>query len=114
MIFTGADVEKYKQGVLKRMFGGQVPPSHAPRPPRVHKPVDPLARTAVYKAFDATGAPLYVGISNHWPKRWVQHADRTFYVETARIEIEWFETREQAERRERELIDTLRPPHNAY
>lgn len=70
-------------------------------------------RTAVYKAFDAAGALLYVGIAKNWGYRWSQHSERSyFFAAVTRLEIEWCETRPAALAREAALIRAERPPYN--
>lgn len=70
-------------------------------------------RTALYKAFDAGGRLLYVGIARNWGSRWSQHAERSpFYATVARLEIEWCVSRAAALAREAELIRSKRPAHN--
>lgn len=70
-------------------------------------------RTALYRHFDAGGALLYVGISLNAIARLGQHRLTASWFESiARIELEWFATREAAADAERVAIQTERPIHN--
>jgi excisionase family DNA binding protein len=69
--------------------------------------------TYVYRAFDAEGQLLYVGISGNWGRRLHQHAERhEFYPRTRRLEVEQFPTRDAALDREREIILRDQPLFN--
>lgn len=66
----------------------------------------------VYLAYDKAGTLLYVGISNTWPYRWQQHQQKPWFDEVARLDLERYPTRGEAERREVHLIRTQRPRYN--
>ncbi len=85
---------------------------HAEPPtPRVIKPVVP--DTWVYRFFDRAGVLLYVGVTNQCAKRFDQHGrERLWWREVAVVE-DHFDTREEAEAHERELIRTSMPRYNA-
>lgn len=69
--------------------------------------------TAVYKAYDADGQILYVGIADCWGRRWYQHARTApWYPFVTRLEIEWLDTRAEAIAREADLILSLAPHFN--
>lgn len=67
---------------------------------------------ALYRHFDAAGRLLYVGISRSVTARLAQHAKSGWDHLIARVEIERFPTREDAERAERKAIWAERPIHN--
>lgn len=70
-------------------------------------------KTALYRHFDADGALLYVGISNSAFKRLDQHKAASHWaMDIARVEMKWFETREEAISAEREAIRNESPRHN--
>lgn len=69
-------------------------------------------RTCVYQAFGADGGVLYVGVSWSWPRRWQNHAE-DLVAHVVRLEVAWYETRQEALDVEAELIRTLQPPFNA-
>ena len=66
----------------------------------------------VYEAFE-TDRLLYVGISKHWPNRWVSHSsDKAWWQSVTLLRVTWYATREEAVKRESYLIQTMTPPHN--
>lgn len=70
-------------------------------------------RTAVYRFYDKADAVIYVGITNNPAHRWAAHAtDKSWWCDVATREVEWFDTREEAERIEDHLISTLHPRWN--
>ena len=68
--------------------------------------------TALYRHFDADGRLLYVGIARSVTARLAQHADSPWDDQIARVEVERFATREEAEAAEREAIRAEKPIHN--
>lgn len=71
------------------------------------------SRTSVYRAYDGDGAILYVGITGARLRRIDQHRHGSdWWAEASRIDLEHFETREEAMQREAALINELRPPWN--
>jgi hypothetical protein len=67
----------------------------------------------VYRCYAEDGRLLYVGITSNGIKRFRRHGnERDWWPDTARIEIEHFESRKETEDRERELIRELKPPYN--
>lgn len=72
-------------------------------------------KTAVYKHIGLDGNVLYVGLTNYMPRRLKEH-DKTsyWYDDVKSIEIEWFETRDDAVRYEQEMIRMLSPEHNIH
>lgn len=69
--------------------------------------------TSVYRYYDGRGALLYVGITSRGMKRNQEHNhSQDWWRFTATQTIEHYERREDAERRERELIREFRPPFN--
>lgn len=70
-------------------------------------------KTALYRHFDAAGQLLYIGISIRPFTRASEHRQRSdWFMTVARIEIEWFDTRADAEQAEWAAIKAERPPHN--
>ncbi len=69
--------------------------------------------TAVYRAFDAEGRLLYVGITKSPHARMRGH-ERTseWWPEMQSVFFEWKASRVEALDLERELIESLRPPFN--
>lgn len=79
------------------------------------KPRAPLdkGRTALYRHFDADGTLLYVGIARDPDKRLALHGYTARWRDySARCEIEWHETRQDALRAERAAIAAERPIFN--
>lgn len=70
-------------------------------------------RTAVYRFFDSSDALIYIGITNNPPKRWALHAyQKPWWKDVALREVEWFDTREEAEVVEAQVISHCRPKWN--
>jgi hypothetical protein len=68
----------------------------------------------LYRHFDESGKLLYVGISLNAISRLVGHKRGSPWVwSVARVEVQTFPTREDAEAAEREAIQTERPLFNA-
>jgi predicted GIY-YIG superfamily endonuclease len=67
----------------------------------------------VYRAYDAEGNLLYIGMTTQNVGRMTQHArDSGWWPRTVRLELEHLPSREEALRRERQLINALRPEAN--
>lgn len=72
-----------------------------------------MKRTQLYRHFNKYGDLLYVGISLSAVGRLMQHRDLAhWYFDIQRIEIETFETREDALIAEEKAIKTEKPAHN--
>lgn len=72
-----------------------------------------MTRTALYRHYNATGALLYVGISDCLSARDKQHAATAhWHGAVARTETEWCEDRPEAEAAERSAILQESPLHN--
>lgn len=70
-------------------------------------------RTALYRLYDDTDALLYVGIAEDPRERWSQHAaDKSWWPEVTRRDVEWIANRADAERTEREAIMSEKPRYN--
>lgn len=70
-------------------------------------------RTALYRHFAADGTLLYVGISLCAVGRLAQHrAEKPWYDQISRVDVEWLPTREQAIAAEKYAIQVERPLHN--
>ncbi|UPZ27662.1 GIY-YIG nuclease family protein [Streptomyces sp. LRE541] len=73
----------------------------------------PAGRTAIYRLFDCDDKLIYVGISNNPRSRWTDHSvSKPWWGEVATREIEWHDTRNDAERIERREIGAHRPKWN--
>ena len=69
--------------------------------------------TALYRCYDALGRLLYVGITNAGAGRWTKHGhESSWWPATARIELEHYATRVDAEEAEKRIICALQPMHN--
>lgn len=69
--------------------------------------------TSVYLYFDADGILIYVGITSRGPDRQAEHArDKPWWPLVRRQEVEHYDTRRDAESREKALIGERRPPYN--
>lgn len=77
--------------------------------------------TIVYLAYSKPGwtrrtpnsVLLYVGITDNLYQRMAQHATKSeWWQDAVRLELEVFETRHQAQVREKELVRTFAPPFN--
>lgn len=72
-------------------------------------------KTAVYKHIGKDGIILYVGMTNHMPRRLKEHDKASYwYDDVKNIEIEWFDTRDDAVQYEQEMIRQLSPEHNIH
>ena len=69
--------------------------------------------TTLYRMFDGAGQLLYVGISSRAALRWEQHrAQKPWWEDVARVEVEHHYDRESALMAEREAILAEKPRHN--
>ncbi|OPC84191.1 hypothetical protein B4N89_27605 [Embleya scabrispora] len=74
----------------------------------VHK-----GRTAVYRFFDAGDALIYVGIATNPRRRWADHTSQSpWWGQVVTREVEWFDTRDEAESAEALTIAHDRPRWN--
>lgn len=71
-----------------------------------------FGRTALYRHFDEDNALLYVGISRSVTARLAQHSQSPWDHLIRRIDVEHYETREEAEAAEKLAIKTEKPIHN--
>ena len=72
-----------------------------------------MQATALYRHFNATGQLLYIGISSRPATRTAEHYLRSsWFIEVARIDIEWFGSRLDAEQAEWAAIRHEKPLHN--
>ncbi|MFJ8852345.1 GIY-YIG nuclease family protein [Streptomyces sp. NPDC102437] len=70
-------------------------------------------QTAVYRCFAETGTLLYVGVAEDFGKRWREHAGlKPWWPEVARQTVDWYDSRDEALRVEKEAIQAERPAHN--
>lgn len=89
----GVDFPTYNGGQLVRASGG--------------------TKTALYRHFDGNQVLLYVGISLSAVARLGQHMGSAHWaLKIARVEVEWFPTRELALAAEKHAIQTEMPLHN--
>lgn len=71
------------------------------------------SRWVVYRYFAGDGALLYVGVTSGWERRDGQHQGASaWYAHVARFELEHYEDRTVAARREAEIINSENPRHN--
>jgi hypothetical protein len=69
--------------------------------------------TALYRLFDAGSTLLYVGISNNFGQRWVQHAaEQVWWPEVKRQTVDWCSSRTEAAMLEKEAIKAESPKYN--
>ena len=66
----------------------------------------------LYRAFDASGSLLYVGISWLAVRRIPQHAGKDWFDDVARIDISKFQSRQEALDAEKKAIIEEKPKHN--
>lgn len=67
----------------------------------------------VYRLYSADQRIIYIGITNSWARRRLNHARvQPWWGEVARVELESFPSREDAASRERTLIAFHRPDYN--
>lgn len=82
-------------------------PYSGPRPTRWR-----LCPASVYTFFDADGNALYVGCTGRQYVRFAGHGGKDWWTDVTRIEVEHYEAKQDGLRRERRLINELRPLHN--
>lgn len=69
--------------------------------------------TSLYRFYDATGALLYIGITNSIPRRLGEHDERKpWFTETAKVTFEHHPSRAAALTAEKKAIKAERPKHN--
>lgn len=69
--------------------------------------------TTLYRAYDASGRLLYVGIAVNWPRRWGQHAERSpWYQQVTRLELTEYANRPDAMAAEKRVVAAEHPVHN--
>jgi hypothetical protein len=74
---------------------------------------DSMEPSTLYRAYDASGDLLYVGIAKSWMHRWAHHQyDSAWFADVRRIELEPFPTRRAALDAERIAIRTEAPLYN--
>lgn len=97
----------YSCGTGTRHLVDTYMPNEKPRAPMR------LGRTALYRHFDAGGTLLYIGITVDLEQRVRGHEQTSDWLAlSARCEVEWFDTRREAEGAEREAIRTEQPLFN--
>lgn len=69
-------------------------------------------RTCVYRAYDAAGTLLYVGISMSLEGRLTKHRRTAWWADVEEITVQWFDGREPAKAAERAAIRDEKPLHN--
>ena len=76
-------------------------------------PPEKTTQTALYRHFNSVGRLLYVGISLDAVRRLMQHRQmKAWYTQIAKIELQWFDTRPEALRAERDAIKREHPLFN--
>lgn len=72
-----------------------------------------MSRAALYRHFDANGRLLYVGVSFEPTRRAADHSRNSGWSDrSSRIEMEWFDSRREAEAAERAAIRDEHPEFN--
>lgn len=66
----------------------------------------------VHVATGAAGRALYVGVTNRLARRLLAHERSSWWSLMRRLDVEEFTDRQEAERRELDLIDQLKPQFN--
>lgn len=70
-------------------------------------------RTALYRFWDASGDLLYVGITHDVDERWANHRrNQPWWLDVARKEYVWLESRSEAEAAERKAHRDERPRYD--
>jgi predicted GIY-YIG superfamily endonuclease len=69
-------------------------------------------KTALYRHYNANGDLLYVGVSVSTMKRLAQHKKSPWVHDITRIDIQYFEDREDALKAEKEVIKAEKPLFN--
>lgn len=81
--------------------------------PRRGVSIDYMRRTALYRLFDGEGRLLYVGITFNPRDRWNGHSGtKSWWKDVMRREVEWYETRSEAEGAEYAAIRSELPLYN--
>ncbi|MEU8968138.1 GIY-YIG nuclease family protein [Streptomyces monashensis] len=70
--------------------------------------------TCVYRLYDLFGRLLYVGMTSNIARRWKEHRTdhRDWWYQVTERHLEWFPTRDQAWRAERDAVHTELPLYN--
>jgi predicted GIY-YIG superfamily endonuclease len=71
-----------------------------------------LARTALYRLYDADEQLLYIGITYDPLKRLEQHSRREWWPLVEIAKVQWFDNRARAATAERDAIKAEDPKHN--
>lgn len=71
-----------------------------------------MTSASVYRFFDSDGTLLYVGATKCGPRRFSAHEKREWWPDVALIEIEHFDSREEALAHESEWIRSRDPKFN--
>lgn len=70
-------------------------------------------RTAIYRLYDAGDVLLYLGITDNLERRYKQHAkDKFWWHLVTRKQVEWRETRREAEQEEGAATGREKPVHD--
>lgn len=69
-------------------------------------------RTALYLIYGEDDVVLYVGVGLSPLTRWTSHSRKPWWGEVRRCDVQWFDTRAEAEAAETVAIKNLRPLHN--
>lgn len=81
--------------------------------PRRGVSIDFRRRTALYRLFDAQGRLLYVGIAFNPRDRWRGHCStKSWWQQVDRREVEWHDSRSEAQIAEAAAITEERPLYN--
>ncbi|MBS7790250.1 hypothetical protein KTR66_09600 [Roseococcus sp. SDR] len=86
---------------------------HILRDPKNERGCGKLLKTDLYRHYDANGRLLYVGVSLSAVVRLAQHRDLSQWAtQIARVDVQKFDTRDQALAAERAAIKSEKPLHN--
>lgn len=72
-----------------------------------------MNQETLYRFFDSSGRLLYIGISNRWTDRLVQHRrEKPWFDQVAQVTVHKYPSRQAVEQAEREAIASERPLYN--
>jgi len=72
-------------------------------------------KTALYRQYDKDGKLLYVGISLNYARRLKEHyKGSAWFLDVEKITLEWFDTRDDALKAERDAIKSESPECNIH
>lgn len=81
---------------------------------KLSNPTAPVA-ACTYEVWDLLGRLVYVGVAEHFPRRWQQHEARSWWlgeIDVDRVDVTGWPTREDALRIEAAVINEQGPVYN--